>query len=346
MVIRHPRRFRPLSIAVLALGAAVLVPTVASATPGNPTPAQPQSVASVQRQLGELALNNSQLGEQYDQALIAVAKNEKAAAAAQQAAARANAAFERARIALSAAITAQYEGGTFSATGALLTSKNGASYLDRLNTLSMMSAHTSSVLAGLDATERAAKDAQKQANALLATSKAKRDLLAQRKATLQAQITKYTDLLGTLTAAQRRAYVQAHTPTANVPQQLSPKVYAGGSAAARKAVQFALAQVGKPYVWGAAGPGAYDCSGLTMASWASAGVSLPHSAAEQYNFGTHVPLSALQPGDLIFMYSPIGHVTIYAGNGLMVSAPQSGENVSVIPVSSQADVIIGATRLV
>jgi cell wall-associated NlpC family hydrolase len=82
-----------------------------------------------------------------------------------------------------------------------------------------------------------------------------------------------------------------------------------------------------------------------MEAWAHAGVSLPHSAAEQYNYGTHVPISALMPGDLVFFYQPIGHVTIYIGNGLMVSAPTEGENVSVVPLSAFSGDITGATRL-
>ncbi len=119
----------------------------------------------------------------------------------------------------------------------------------------------------------------------------------------------------------------------------------GTPAAARKAVQFALAQVGKPYVWGSAGPSSYDCSGLTMASYRSAGISLPHSAAQQYHYGHHVSFSELLPGDLIFLYSPIGHVEIYIGDGLAVSAPTEGEDVKVISVSGSGD-YAGATRLV
>ena len=117
------------------------------------------------------------------------------------------------------------------------------------------------------------------------------------------------------------------------------------NAQAATAVAFAKAQVGKPYVWGAAGPGSYDCSGLTMASWNAAGVSLPHSAAQQYGYGTHIPESALQPGDLVFMYSPISHVTIYIGGGLLVSAPQPGQDVSIVPLSAFQNVYAGATRL-
>jgi cell wall-associated NlpC family hydrolase len=99
-------------------------------------------------------------------------------------------------------------------------------------------------------------------------------------------------------------------------------------------------------VFGAAGPGSYDCSGLTMASYAAAGISLPHSAADQYNYGHHVSANDLQPGDLMFFYQPIGHVTIYIGDGMMVSAPQTGENVKVIPADTFGSDYTGATRLV
>jgi cell wall-associated NlpC family hydrolase len=150
-------------------------------------------------------------------------------------------------------------------------------------------------------------------------------------------------MLGMLTAQQRAAYLHRVDPTVSVTRARALPV--GPTAAARKAVSFALAQVGKPYVFGAAGPGAYDCSGLTMAAWASAGVHLPHSAAEQYSYGVHVPESGLEPGDLLFFYQPIGHVTIYVGDGLMVSAPTEGEDVQVVPLSYFQSDYVGATRL-
>ena len=76
---------------------------------------------------------------------------------------------------------------------------------------------------------------------------------------------------------------------------------------------FALAQIGKPYVFAASGPNAYDCSGLTMAAWGKAGVQLPHFAAYQYNMGHHVSRSQLEPGDLVFFYPGIQHVAMYIG---------------------------------
>ncbi|MEU0586485.1 NlpC/P60 family protein [Streptomyces sp. NPDC006132] len=93
---------------------------------------------------------------------------------------------------------------------------------------------------------------------------------------------------------------------------------------AEKALAFARAQIGKPYVWGAVGPGSYDCSGLTQAAWKAAGVTLPRTTYDQVNAGTTVPLSQAQPGDLVFFYDDVTHVGMYIGNGMMIHAPKPG----------------------
>ncbi|MEU2538511.1 C40 family peptidase [Streptomyces iakyrus] len=93
---------------------------------------------------------------------------------------------------------------------------------------------------------------------------------------------------------------------------------------ADKALAFARAQIGKPYVWGAVGPGSYDCSGLTQAAWKAAGVDLPRTTYDQVNAGTTVSLSQAQPGDLVFFYDDVTHVGIYIGNGMMIHAPKPG----------------------
>ena len=321
----------------------MLAPTLAAATPGG-TGGQP-SLADVQQQLGELALKNAQLVELYDQAQNDVQARQAAAASAQRLAIAADKTFEQARVQLAAAAAAMYEGGTFSATGALLTSSSGQSYLDQLQTLSMVSAHTAGIVSNLQASKKALDAAQADADSLLKTAQQRLDALMQRKAQVQQQIDKYTALLNTLNAGQRAAFQQQINPAVSSATVASFKVPPAPSKSAAQAVKFALAQVGKPYVFGAAGPDSYDCSGLTMASWASAGVSLPHSAADQYNYGTHVAFSQLQPGDLMFFYSPIGHVTIYIGSGYMVSAPQTGQNVSVIPSNAFGSDFVGATRI-
>ncbi len=106
------------------------------------------------------------------------------------------------------------------------------------------------------------------------------------------------------------------------------------SSGAATAVAAAESRVGDPYVWGAAGPGAFDCSGLVEWAWAQAGVYLPHYSGAQYADTTHIPMSDLQPGDLVFPADPGEHVAMYVGNGDIVEAPYTGAYVHVVPLSS------------
>lgn len=121
----------------------------------------------------------------------------------------------------------------------------------------------------------------------------------------------------------------------------------GGSAAAQQAVAFALAQVGKPYIWGGTGPGGYDCSGLCYAAYGSAGITIPRTSETQWAQLTHVDMSQLAPGDLIFYAGSDGtavdpgHVVMYIGNGNVVEAEMTGTNIHVVPVPSG---YIGAAR--
>jgi cell wall-associated NlpC family hydrolase len=103
--------------------------------------------------------------------------------------------------------------------------------------------------------------------------------------------------------------------------------------AAGLAVKFAYEQLGKGYRFGASGPGSYDCSGLTMSAWASVGVHLPHSAAEQYRVIKHVTRAELRPGDLVFYFHPIHHVGIYVGADKVINAPTYGEPVKISPIT-------------
>jgi cell wall-associated NlpC family hydrolase len=109
---------------------------------------------------------------------------------------------------------------------------------------------------------------------------------------------------------------------------------AAPTAAAQIAVNTALAQQGKPYAWGGAGPNSYDCSGLMQYAYARAGIRLPHSARMQSTLGRPVAKSNLQPGDLVFFYSPVSHVGMYIGNGQMVHASTYGQPVKVIKLAS------------
>ncbi|MFF8374952.1 NlpC/P60 family protein [Streptomyces sp. NPDC015661] len=115
------------------------------------------------------------------------------------------------------------------------------------------------------------------------------------------------------------------------------------NARAAAAISFARAQLGKPYVWGATGPSAYDCSGLTQAAWRAAGVSLPRTTYTQINAGTRVSRSQLAPGDLVFFYSGISHVGLYIGGGQMIHAPRPGAPVRIAPIDEMP--FAGATRV-
>lgn len=110
------------------------------------------------------------------------------------------------------------------------------------------------------------------------------------------------------------------------------------------AVEAALAQLGDPYVWGAVGPGSFDCSGLTMWGWKAAGVSLPHYSRSQLSTQTKVSVADLRPGDLVFFGSPVHHVGMYLGGGLMVHAPHTGDVVKVAKVSAMGSSYAGASR--
>ena len=145
-------------------------------------------------------------------------------------------------------------------------------------------------------------------------------------------------------AARRAAQVsrdESRTAESAAPAAPAPEVPAA-SGRAGAAVAYALAQVGDTYVYGAEGPDTFDCSGLTMMAWAQAGVALPHSSSAQMSSGTPVSVSELQPGDLVFYYSPVSHVGIYVGGGTLVHAANPSTGVNTAPVGSMP--IAGAVR--
>lgn len=111
----------------------------------------------------------------------------------------------------------------------------------------------------------------------------------------------------------------------DTPAPTTPSYSDAGSGRGATAVAYARAQVGKPYVFGGAGPSVFDCSGLTMAAWSQAGVYLPHAVSGQYAATDRV--SSLQPGDLVFFYSDLHHVGIYAGGGIFIHAANPGDGV-------------------
>ena len=231
-------------------------------------------------------------------------------------------------------IVRQYEGQSLSAVGQVVVSKDPKTFLSQLSTMSayddmqgQLFDDYSSELKALDIRRQAT---EKRAAEVAATQKK----LAGEKATIDEKFNGAKSLLGKLEAQQRDALTSRSTT------RTPPSVPASGNAAA--AVQYAMAQVGKAYVYGAAGPNAFDCSGLTMMAWAQAGVSLPHSSSAQYSSGPHIAESDLQPGDLVFYYSPISHVGMYIGNGMIVNAENPSAGVKVTSLHEMP--YVGAVR--
>lgn len=332
-------------LAVAALGLSLLSPGQAGA--------DPDTKASITAQLAKLGHDNEQLTEQFLAASIDVDAKAAAATAAGTAADTAEATYATARTYFKSSLVEQYTGSSFSRTAALLNSDSGQQYLDQLETLNLINIKRSAALTVLTTAKESAKTARSTAQDLLGQATQLRDSLAAQRTDLDAQQKSYTAKLNALTAAEQAAYFTARatavTPsgeTVAAPSTSTPVAMSAPapSEAAAIAVQAGLAQQGKPYVYAAGGPNSFDCSGLTQFAWAAAGVNLPHNAAAQYGYGTHVSLDALQPGDLVFYYSPIGHVGLYIGNGQIVHAPTSGDVVRVVSVYASGTPI-GATRL-
>jgi peptidoglycan DL-endopeptidase CwlO len=160
---------------------------------------------------------------------------------------------------------------------------------------------------------------------------AERELKA-KAAAAQSKLAAAERLLASLSVDQRRRIVAAQRADQAQAVQSARGLLARAAQTpgrAGKAIRFAIAQMGDRYVFGAAGMSTWDCSGLTMRAYRDAGVSLPHSSKAQYNYGKRISRSELQPGDLVFFYSPISHVGIYIGNNLMIHAPRPGYAVGI-----------------
>ncbi|MFF7871758.1 NlpC/P60 family protein [Streptomyces qaidamensis] len=114
------------------------------------------------------------------------------------------------------------------------------------------------------------------------------------------------------------------------------------SAEGRRAVRYAVRQLGKPYEWGAEGPRTYDCSGLTSRAWAEAGMPIPRTSQEQWKQLERIPLDELRPGDLVVYFEKATHVALYLGDGMVVQAPRPGAKVKVSPIA--ANPVLGAVR--
>ncbi|MFG3290989.1 NlpC/P60 family protein [Streptomyces sp. NPDC048179] len=184
----------------------------------------------------------------------------------------------------------------------------------------------------------------------LASLRSRQAELKRQKTAINGKLGEARQLLDRLSPQQRAAVTSPDgsgrasrsAPDARAP--LSQGSVAAPDARAAAAVSYAYAKLGSPYVWGATGPDAFDCSGLAQAAYRSAGVSIPRTTYAQINAGRRVSRSELQPGDLVFFYSGISHVGIYIGNGQMIHAPNPSAPVRIAPIDEMP--FAGATRVV
>ncbi|MFT3872207.1 MAG: NlpC/P60 family protein [Nocardioides sp.] len=232
-------------------------------------------------------------------------------------------------------IVRQYQGEGLSTVGQVVVSDDPSGFLGELSTVSAVTDVQTGLYADY-ATQLKALDIKHSA-----TAKRTKQITAAEKESAEAKATADKKLSEAQAELDKLKEEQRQELLSNDGSTVAPSnVPASGRAAA--AVHYALAQVGKAYVYGAAGPNAFDCSGLTMASWAQAGVGLPHSSSAQFGSGPHISEGALRPGDLVFYYSPIHHVGMYIGNGLIVHAANPGAGVRVAPLHSMP--YVGAVR--
>jgi cell wall-associated NlpC family hydrolase len=219
-----------------------------------------------------------------------------------------------------------YKSSPVSAANLMLGADSARIMLDRLMLLDRLSRDTEASVARLRVLSARLHDQRKALAASNARQLVQRRELGAIRARILGEIAALEamrDRAGARTQRYGRAGDRAAVPPP------ASALRAGTPGRARSAIGFALAQVGKSYVFGAAGPGAYDCSGLTMAAWRRAGIYLPHNAARQWWSVPRVSRDRARPGDLVFYYGDIHHVGIYLGGGRVVHAPGWGQPVRV-----------------
>jgi peptidoglycan DL-endopeptidase CwlO len=342
---RRPPGHSPAPLVSIVLVVGLLVAGSTLLTAADPAAATPSSASDLQRRLEALNRQADQQVEDYLQAKLAMERTRKSIRILQGQldGVRGQLADARASIAARAAVA--YVQGPATDVASLLAAGDPTAALERAQLLDLLATHDANQVLSARAIERSAQD---RAAELAAVEQKQAAILAQiadRKARIEQLVAQTKQTLAQLRAAERRRAAAANRPATTAPSAGSssptppPKAVSGNVGAV---IRYAHAQLGKPYRWGATGPDTFDCSGLTMMAWAQAGVSLPHSSRAQIGIGRQVTRSELQPGDLIFRYSPISHVSLYVGNGQQIAATHTGSTVKL--QSAWQGEIVGFSR--
>ncbi len=308
-----------MAAACLVLTAVWSAPGIAAAVPAEPTRAE------AQKKLEKLNEQVEQLVDRFNKVNGELKIAKRKLDAAKKSASRESTAYENARQSVVQMAADAYKTGDISDISALLSSGDPQSVLDQVSIFSHVSQtrgdKIKDFLYAAQRMEREKGHAQEAYDKVNAKAKD----LGQQKSVIEKAIAKQRKLV------QRLGGDETPDP---VPQQPGGNYTGPATGSARTALQYAYQQLGKPYIYGGAGPNGYDCSGLTMRAWGAAGVSLPHNAAAQYSLtaSKRVSYENLQPGDLIF-FSGLGHVGMYVGDGKMIHAPRTGRNVEIVSIT-------------
>ena len=321
-----------------AAAAAAGTLTLGVALSGGPAGAAPQpTVPQVKARLSQLNSKAEKLDQRYNQVQQELASASQRLKLVNSEAARYLKRFRSMRAEIARIAAQAYMNGNMTSVAAVLTSGEPQQILDQSSILLELSSSNSAEMSQFITAARQLTSARQAAKRARAAIVALRNNLAGQKKSLEKLIGQQKTLLAQLTPAQQQGTGPGGGGT--------PPPYKGPTGTqAEKAVAFAYAQIGKPYVFGGSGPGGFDCSGLTMASWAAAGISIPRTSYEQWASLPHVPTSQLQPGDIV-VFNGAGHVGLYVGGGYMVDAPHTGLNVEKVALSGwYASTLIGAVR--
>jgi peptidoglycan DL-endopeptidase CwlO len=297
-------------------------------TSGSAGAAPQPTIAQVQQRLSALDNRASRLGEQFDQAQQQLSTANQQLRLVNRQLARNQAKFSAMRSQIAKIAVAAYEDGSLNSAEALLTSDNPQQILDQSSILTELSSANSTEITQFLAAARQLTRTQQNSRRARSAIVALRSGLDKRRKSLDSMIAQQKALLAQLTPKQQVS-VGGSGPPSGGTHYTGPTATQG-----EKAVAYAYAQLGCPYVWGGIGPcsAGFDCSGLVMAAWAAAGVSVPRTSYDDWAQLPHVSLSNLQPGDIL-VFNGASHVALYVGGNSLIQAPQTGQNVSKEPLS-------------
>ncbi|WP_243711030.1 C40 family peptidase [Actinomadura sp. KC216] len=286
-----------------------------------PAAADPRPTrAQAEKTLNKLNEEMDQKVEQYNQNREKLKIAKKKLDAATTASRREEATFEQQRSKIAQMAADAYKNGESTDVTGFVGSSDPQAVLDQAAVFSHLSQDRASQLTQFLATAQRLRREQAVAKAAYDEVKSKTDDLRKQKKELDQKVKKQEALVRRLGGGVSSGGVGG---SYNGP----------ASGPARAALSFAYAQLGKPYQYGAEGPGSYDCSGLTMKAWAAAGVNITRTTNSQYAATKRIDKSNLQPGDLVF-FSGLGHVGMYVGGGKMIHAPSTGKNVQIVSITS------------